>query len=49
MPFITEEIWQAIPHEGDTLICSDWPVWREDLNFRAEEAAMESGDAGHPR
>ena len=42
MPFITEEIWQAIPHEGDTLICSDWPVWREDLNFRAEEAAMES-------
>lgn len=42
MPFITEEIWQAIPHEGDTLICSDWPVAREELNFAAEEKEMES-------
>ena len=42
MPFITEEIWQAIPHEGDTLICSDWPVYRDELAFPAEESAMES-------
>ena len=42
MPFITEEIWQAIPHEGDFLMCSDWPTWSESLNFAAEEDAMQS-------
>ena len=42
MPFITEEIWQAIPHEGDALIVASWPKYREDLSFRAEETAMES-------
>ena len=42
MPFITEEIWQAIPHEGDALIAAQWPSYRQELNFRAEEAAMES-------
>jgi len=26
MPFITEEIWQALPHEGDFLMTSKWPV-----------------------
>ncbi len=25
MPFITEEIWQALPHEGDFLMLSQWP------------------------
>ena len=42
MPFITEQIWQSIPHEGDALIVADWPVFREDLMFKAEEAQMES-------
>ena len=42
MPFITEEIWQAIPHEGDALIIAKWPEVRSDLNFPAEESAMES-------
>ncbi len=41
MPFITEEIWQAIPHEGQFLMTSDWPAYREDLCFQREEAAME--------
>ena len=41
MPFITEEIWQAIPHEGDFLIKAEWPVYREELNFAQEAAAME--------
>ncbi len=41
MPFITEEIWQAIPHEGDSIMISQWPVAAEALNFPAEEAAME--------
>jgi valyl-tRNA synthetase len=25
MPFITEEIWQKIPHKGESLMVSDWP------------------------
>ena len=42
MPFITEEIWQSIPHEGDALIVAQWPEYREDLSFKAECAQMES-------
>ena len=42
MPFITEEIWQAIPHEGEFLIKAEWPVYREELSFKAEAAVMES-------
>ena len=42
MPFITEEIWQSLPHEGSALIVASWPVYSEALNFRTEEAHMES-------
>ncbi len=42
MPFITEEIWQSIPHEGDALIAAQWPEYRQELNFKAEADAMES-------
>ena len=42
MPFITEEIWQSLPHEGEALIIAAWPEYREDLAFKAEESAMES-------
>ncbi len=42
MPFITEEIWQAIPHEGDFLITSQWPEYREEFAFLQEESAMET-------
>ena len=42
MPFITEEIWQAIPHEGEALIAAKWPEYAEALSFKAEETAMES-------
>ena len=42
MPFISEEIWQAIPHEGEALITAKWPEYRENLCFQAEETAMES-------
>ena len=42
MPFITEEIWQAIPHEGKFLMLADWPKYDESLNFGAEAAHMES-------
>ena len=42
MPFITEEIWQSLPHVGDALIVAQWPEYSEALAFKAEEAAMES-------
>ena len=42
MPFITEEIWQSIPHEGDALIVAQWPTVRDDLSFKIECDMMES-------
>ena len=42
MPFITEEIWQSLPHEGDALIVAQWPEYRENLTFKAEAEQMES-------
>ncbi|MBR2896679.1 MAG: valine--tRNA ligase, partial [Oscillospiraceae bacterium] len=41
MPFITEEIWQAIPHEGDFIMKAEWPVYDEALSFPTEEGEME--------
>ena len=41
MPFITEEIWQALPHEGESIMISSWPVADEALNFVVEEAEFE--------
>ncbi len=37
MPFITEEIWQHLPHEGESITVAAWPTVRADLHF-AEEA-----------
>ncbi|MEG0449009.1 MAG: valine--tRNA ligase [Lysinibacillus sp.] len=37
MPFITEEIWQHLPHEGESITVAKWPTVRADLHF-AEEA-----------
>ena len=41
MPFITEEIWQALPHEGEALMVSAWPVFDPALSFPEEEKEME--------
>lgn len=41
MPFITETIWQALPHEGESIMVSAWPVVREELDFSEEENKME--------
>lgn len=42
MPFLTETIWQALPHEGESIMVSQWPEYKEELNFAAEEAQMET-------
>ncbi|QTM99977.1 valine--tRNA ligase [Sediminibacillus dalangtanensis] len=39
MPFITEEIWQHLPHEGESITRAAWPVVRRELHN--EEAAQE--------
>ena len=45
MPFITEEIWQALPHETDCkekfLMLQSWPEYQEDLAFPQEEKSVE--------
>ncbi len=41
MPFITEEIWQTLPHEGETIMTSSWPVYQDTLCFAQEEKEME--------
>ena len=41
MPFITEEIYQAIPHDAESIMISEWCKYDEKLNFSAEEAEME--------
>ena len=42
MPFITEEIWLALPHNGESIMISEWCKYDESLNFPAEENAMDS-------
>lgn len=41
MPYITEEIWQTLPHEGDALIIAKWPEYDAALSFPQEAADME--------
>ena len=41
MPFITEEIWQSMPHLGEALMVSSWPVFDEKLDFPGEKDDFE--------
>lgn len=41
MSFITEEIWQTLPHEGESIMVSPWPTHDAALEFAAEELEME--------
>ena len=41
MPFITEEIWQALPHEGEALMVADYPKYDEKLHFPVDEVNFE--------
>ncbi len=41
MPFITEEIWQSLPHEGDTLMTDSYPIYRPELSFPEDESSFE--------
>ena len=37
MPFITEEIWQTLPHDGETIMLSQWPKFSENMAYAKEE------------
>ena len=37
MPFITEEVWQALPYKGKALITADWPTYKPSLSFPTEQ------------
>ena len=39
MPYITEEIWQTIPHEGETVMLAKYPEYNAELDF--PEAVLE--------
>ena len=41
MPFITEEIWQALPHEGEALMIERYPAYRAELSFPRDEENFE--------
>ena len=41
MQFITEEIWQHLPHEGESIMISEWPEYDEKLNFPKDVESME--------
>ncbi len=42
MPFITEELWQAIPHDGDSIMISSWPLFNTAHVFEKEESDFSS-------
>ena len=42
MPFITEEVFQAIPHLGDALMIAKYPEFSAALSFPTEEADFEA-------
>ncbi len=42
MPFITEELWQTMPNiDAPALMVTEWPKFREEFNFTAEETEFE--------
>ncbi len=42
MPFITEEVWQSMPHgDGQSIMVSNWPKYSEELNFASDETEFE--------
>ena len=40
MPFITEELWQSLPHEGETIMLQDFPVYTEQNHYPAAAKEM---------
>src|SRR5699024_5148687 len=41
MPFITEEIWQQLPHQGESITVASWPVVQDAFTYPKEVKDME--------
>ena len=41
IPFITEEIWQSLPHEGTALMLERYPAYKAELSFPEDEQNFE--------
>ncbi|MGH2096218.1 class I tRNA ligase family protein, partial [Enterococcus faecalis] len=41
MPIVTEEIWEKIPHQGESLDVAEYPVVHEEFNDAAAARGME--------
>jgi valyl-tRNA synthetase len=41
-PFVTEEIWQTLPHDGQTIVTASWPDAAEIPTFAGEAAVFEA-------
>ena len=41
MPYITEELWQAVPHDSEFIMTASWPVADPALDFAQEEQEFE--------
>lgn len=42
MPFISEEIWQKLPHEGETIVTASWPVADMELDDKESRQKMQT-------
>lgn len=41
IPFLTEEIWQSIPHDGESIMISEWPAYKKELDFANDAKKIE--------
>ncbi|MBE6591711.1 MAG: valine--tRNA ligase [Ruminococcaceae bacterium] len=41
MPFITEEIWLSLPHEGESIMISSWPEYKEEYVLSESKESMD--------
>ena len=41
MPFVTEKIWQSLPHEGETIVNAAWPTVNQELMFDDSKQTMQ--------
>ncbi|BDQ49160.1 hypothetical protein EfsSVR2281_09710 [Enterococcus faecalis] len=47
MPFVTEEIWEKIPHQGESLVVAEYPVVHEEFNDEAASSRNGSSERSY--
>ena len=49
MPYVTEEIWQRLPHEGPSLMVADWPQMGRTAAFESFKSVGLPSSAAPPQ